>query len=139
MNFTKKVLFLSLLVSFAICGSSNCTMAQTTPDSISQERPKRNKGKKANKEAFEIAYAAMLDSLNLTAQQREDLDFINTKYRAQMQQLRQNSKGDFAAMRPAMKGLREKQSLEIQEVLSEDQFAKYQKWMTENRQKRRRR
>jgi len=86
---------------------------------------------------YQAAYNAMLDSLGLAEQQREDVEFINTKYRAQMQQIRQNNEGDREAMRPKMMELRDKQNAELKEVFTEEQFAQYKKWQDENRSRRR--
>ena len=128
MNLIKRILFSSLAIAFVSCISIT---------EISAQQPESSK--KQNKEKMQermTAYNAMLDSLGLTEQQREDVDFINTKYKAQMQQIRQNSEGDREAMRPKMTELRDKQNAELKEVFNEEQFAEYQKWQKENRGRR---
>ncbi len=133
MNFMKKIFFLATLILIILCSTSKNITAQNTP---TPEAKQKREQKRGDREELQAAYNAMLDSLGLTEQQREDIDFINTKYRAQMQQIRQTNEGDFAAMRPKMMELREKQNTELKEVLSEEQFTQYQKWQEENRSKR---
>jgi hypothetical protein len=128
MNIIKNFLFLAVVFSIVNSVSINEMTAQDS--STSAEKKEQNKDKRKELKA---AYQAMLDSLNLTEQQREDVDFINTKYKAQMQQIRQNSEGDRETMRPKMMELRDKQNAELKEIFSEEQFAEYQKWMKENR------
>ncbi len=130
MNYTKKLLFPAIIFAMVICFSSNNATAQAPDDAQKKEQ---NKEKMEQRQA---AYNAMLDTLQLTDQQREDVDFINMKYRAQMQQMRQNNDGDFEAMRPKMMELRDKQNAELKEVFNEEQFAQYQKWQQENRSRR---
>jgi hypothetical protein len=130
MKIIKKILFPAIIFVIVNCISSKEAIAQVPDDAQKKEQ---NKEKMEQREA---AYNAMLDSLQLTDQQREDVDFINMKYRAQMQQIRQNSEGDFEAMRPAMVELRDNQNAELKEILSEEQFAQYQKWQKENRGRR---
>ncbi len=135
MNFIKKILFLTGIIAFTICLSSAQLLAQDSPDpEVKKQQRERKKGNRAEMKAV---YNAMLDSLQLTVEQREEVEFINTKYRAQMQQIRQNNEGNFEAMRSEMKGLRDKQNAELKEVFSEEQFAEYEKWQKENRSQRR--
>ena len=134
MNFIKRKLFSINIFALLMAFSINTSMAQDIPAEDSKPKQERKRG---DREVMKAAYEAMLDSLNLTEQQREEVDFINSKYRAQMQQIRQNNEGDREAMRSDMMELREKQNTELKEILSEEQFAKYQKWMKENRQRRR--
>ena len=134
MNIIKKTLFSLCIFTFFLCFPNATTFAQDTPETETKQQQSQNKG---NREAMQAAYNAMLDSLHLTDQQREDIDFVNTKYRAQMQQIRQSNEGDREAMRPKMKELRDKQNEELKEILDEEQFAQYQNWMRENRQRRR--
>jgi len=134
MNFINRIFFLATLILITICSMSKDTAAQNTPTPEAKQKKEQKRG---DREEQQAAYNVMLDSLGLTEQQREDVDFINTKYRAQMQQIRQTNEGDFAAMRPKMMELREKQNTELKEVLSEEQFTQYQKWMEENRSRRR--
>jgi len=126
----KKLLFSAIIFTMINYISSVDLIAQAPDDA---QRKEQNKERMEQRQA---AYNAMLDSLQLTEQQREEVDFINTKYRAQMQQIRQNSEGDFQAMRPKMMELREKQNAELKEIFNEEQFAKYEKWQQENRGRR---
>jgi Spy/CpxP family protein refolding chaperone len=134
MNFLKKIHFPSIVFTFLICFSSAESFAQDTPEPEAQKQQERKRG---NREEMMAAYNVMLDSLGLTEQQRDDVDFINTKYRAQMQQIRQSNEGDFEAMRPKMKELRDKQNAELKEVFTDEQFSEYQQWQKENRSRRR--
>jgi len=134
MTFTNKVLFSASLFAFIFCISSNVTFGQDNPN---PETSQQHKPDREVRQEYQAAYNAMLDSLGLTDQQREDVDFINTKYRAQMQQIRQNSDGDREAMRPKMMELREKQNGELKEVLTEEQYTDYQNWIKENKPSRR--
>jgi len=128
MNFFKKILFSSLAIAF---------ISSISISEISAQPPEgSNKQNKEKMQERMTAYNAMLDSLGLTEQQREDVEFINTKYKAQMQQIRQNNEGDREAMRPKMMELRDKQNAELKEVFNEEQFAEYQKWQKENRSRR---
>ncbi len=130
----KKALFSTSLIVFIFCISSNETSAQdnSNPETTQERKPDNEK-----MQEYQAAYNSMLDSLGLADQQREDVEFINTKYRAQMQQIRQNNEGDREAMRPKMMELRDKQNAELKEVFTEEQFAQYKKWQDENRSRRR--
>ena len=130
MNLIKKILFSTAIFTLVNC-LSNTNLAAQTPDET--QKKEQNKEKMEQRQA---AYNAMLDSLQLTDQQREDVDFINIKYKAQMQQIRQSSDGDRETMRPKMMALRDKQNAELKEVFNEEQFAEYQKWQKENRGRR---
>ena len=126
MKILKKLLFPAIIFAIVNCISSTQAIAQAPDDAQKKEKMEQR----------QAAYNVMLDSLQLTEQQREDVDFINMKYRAQMQQIRQNSEGDFEAIRPVMMELRDNQNAELKEILSEEQFAQYQKWQKENRGRR---
>ena len=134
MTLIKKAFFSTSLVMIIFCISSNETFAQDNPN---PETTQQRKPDKEKMQEYQAAYNTMLDSLGLTDQQREDVDFINTKYRAQMQQIRQNSDGDREAMRSKMMELRDKQNGELKGVFAEEQYTDYQNWIKENRPSRR--
>ena len=134
MTLITKALFSTSLVMIIFCISSNETFAQDNPN---PETTQQRKPDKEKMQEYQAAYNTMLDSLGLDDQQREDIDFINTKYRAQMQQIRQNSDGDREAMRSKMMELRDKQNVELKGVFTEEQYTDYQNWIKENRPSRR--
>ena len=136
MKFIKSKLLSISIFALLMAFSITTSMAQDTPAEDAKPKQERKKG---DREKMKAEYEAMLDSLNLTDQQKEDVEFVNTKYRAQMQQIRQNNEGDREAMRSEMMDLREKQNAELKEIFTEEQFTEYQKWQNEMRKQRRKR
>ncbi len=134
-----------LLVIFltSACNSGKEAVAATetpipeTAETINKS-PQRGQGGRWQQDPERKAkYEAMLTSLNMTEKQREDFDFISQKYRAQMQQIRQNAGDDRMTMRSQMMELRNRQNTELKTVLNEEQFATYETWLQENRRRRR--
>ena len=132
------ILIALLLATACNSGKEAVTAVETAPAPETTETvatpPQRGQGGRWQQDPERKAkYEAMLTSLNMTEKQREDFDFISEKYRAQMQQARQNAGDDRVAMRSQMMELRTKQNAELKEVLNEEQFAAYEKWQQENR------
>lgn len=64
---------------------------------------------------------ALLRDITLSADQQQRVDSIRSRYRTQMEQMRQQSGGDRDAMRGQMRTMMEKQQAEIRDVLTPDQ------------------
>ena len=64
---------------------------------------------------------ALLRDITLSADQQQRVDSIRTRYRTQMEQMRQQNGGDRDAMRGQMRTMMEKQQAEIRDVLTPDQ------------------
>lgn len=133
--------FLIVFLIAAACNSSkDAAAAQETIEPVEtppQSGPQGQRGPRQQDPEWQAKYDAMLTSLDMTEKQKEDFDFINQKYRAQMQQIRQNAGEDRMAMRSQMMELRTKQSEELKGVFTETQYTTYEKWMQENRRGRR--
>lgn len=75
----------------------------------------------------------MLSGITLSSDQQQAIDAIRTKYRAQIEQARQDAGGDRAAMRERVQPLMQKQQAEIRAVLTADQQAQYDRNVAEMR------
>jgi Spy/CpxP family protein refolding chaperone len=71
----------------------------------------------------------LLRGITLSADQQQRIDTIRTRYRAQMEQMRQQSGGDRTQMRATM----EKQQAEIRGVLTTDQQVQFDQNVAEMR------
>ena len=77
--------------------------------------------------------------LGLNKEQEKQLYELTLENGKKMQKMReeiQSSDGGFEGMREQMKLMREEQNNKIKEVLSEEQFEKYQAWQEERRARR---
>ena len=78
----------------------------------------------------------MEKELNLDKEQLELVSEINLKYATKMKEIREANRGDREGMREGMMAMRDEWGVELKEVLSEEQWAGYQKMVEENRRNR---
>jgi protein CpxP len=76
---------------------------------------------------------ALLRGITLSADQQQRVDSIRTRYRAQMEQMRQQQSGDRDAARAQMRSTMEKQQAEIRAVLTPDQQTQFDQNVAEMR------
>jgi Spy/CpxP family protein refolding chaperone len=79
------------------------------------------------------AEQALLRGITLSADQQQRIDSIRTRYRAQMEQMRQQNGGDRDAARTQMRTTMEKQQAEIRAVLTTDQQTQFDQNVAEMR------
>lgn len=140
----KKYTFLLLLtITFAFaCNSSKQTTApaattavEATPPTSPRQAGPRGGGQRGGQGQEQIE--ALMAELGLNEDQKEEWQSINAKYREQMRAMREEANGDFASMRGKMQELRTAQNEEIKEILTAEQFQKYEKFVAERRSNRR--
>ena len=78
----------------------------------------------------------LLRGITLSSDQQQRVDAIRSRYRAQMEQMRQQSGGDRTAMRDQMRSTMEKQMAEIRAVLTDDQQRQFDQNVAEMRSRR---
>jgi protein CpxP len=76
---------------------------------------------------------ALLRGITLNADQQQRVDSIRTRYRAQMDQMRQQQGGDRDAARTQMRATMERQQAEIRAVLTPDQQTQFDQNVAEMR------
>jgi Spy/CpxP family protein refolding chaperone len=76
---------------------------------------------------------ALLRGVTLSPDQQQRVDSIRTRYRAQMDQMRQQQSGDRDAARTQMRATMEKQQAEIRAVLTPDQQTQFDQNVAEMR------
>ena len=137
MNNLKGILFAIIIALPMACNSSKeavNTQAQETEVSPRSQRPPRGGG--AGNSERQAAMQQLVTELGLNEEQQTQLQAIQQKYRGQMQAIREENQGDFQAMRSSMMELRANQNEEIKTILTDEQFAKFEKWQEENRPQR---
>lgn len=80
----------------------------------------------------------LLRGVTLSSDQQQHIESIRARYRAQTEQMRQQSGGDRAAMRDQMRSTMERQIAEIRAVLTEDQQRQFDQNVAEVRARRNR-
>ncbi|MEZ5044823.1 MAG: hypothetical protein R2828_33305 [Saprospiraceae bacterium] len=139
----KKLSFLTLCLFFMLAMSCNSTKDTTTAAAAAAQpaatappaeaaRPAGPRGQGGGQAQMEQLVA----ELGLNEDQKVEFEAINAKYRQQMQTMREQANGDFASMRPKMQEMRTAQNAEIKQILTEEQFAKYEKIQAERMQNR---
>jgi hypothetical protein len=130
---------LSLAALLAAC-SHNSTAGSTiepgSPNaSVADGRDGRGPGGRGGAGGFGRADQALLRGITLSADQQQRVDSIRTRYRAQMDQMRQQqqSGGDRDAARSQMRTMMEKQQAEIRAVLTSDQQTQFDQNLAELR------
>lgn len=78
----------------------------------------------------------MVDSLHLSAAQTEKVADVNGRYALRQQQLRDNSDGDFKALRESMQSLTREQDAELKKYLTADQMTTWRTIRERQRQER---
>lgn len=144
MNTNFKSLVMLLLICLTVaCNSTKETTtavasAEAPPAEMRKEGPPQRGQNGADREArMKERAQKMYTQLNLSEDQIAQYETIAKKYRNEMSTLRENSGGDRQAMRSAMQGMKTRQDEEVKQIMSEEQFALYQKIQEENRQNRR--
>lgn len=74
--------------------------------------------------------------LGLNKSQEKSVYDLNLETSKQMRTLREQSSGNFEGMREKMTKIREKQNEKMKEILTAEQWTKYQKYLEERRQQR---
>ncbi|MBN1767050.1 MAG: hypothetical protein JXR50_11630 [Prolixibacteraceae bacterium] len=79
----------------------------------------------------------MVELLNLNADQTEKVQKLNEKYQEKQSEMFQGMQGggDFASMREKMETMNKEKAAELKEILTEEQFAKYEKSQEERQQR----
>lgn len=78
----------------------------------------------------------MTDSLHLSTAQRDKVAEVNGRYALKQQQLRDNSDGDFKALRESMQSLTREQDAELKKYLTSDQMSTWRSIRERQRQDR---
>ncbi|HEY2065876.1 MAG TPA: hypothetical protein VGG84_07925 [Gemmatimonadaceae bacterium] len=78
----------------------------------------------------------LLRGITLSSDQQQRVEAIRSRYRSQMEQMRQQSGGDRTAMRDQMRSTMEKQMSEIRAVLTDDQQRQFDQNVAEMRARR---
>lgn len=116
---------LSLAVLIAACSHNTSTAGSTiepgAPTTSVSDAGRDGRGMGRGGPGGARADQALFRNISLSADQQQRIDTIRSRYRAQMEQMRQQSGGDRDAMRGQMRTMMEKQQAEIREVLTPDQ------------------
>jgi periplasmic protein CpxP/Spy len=129
---------LSLAALLAAC-SHNTTTAGSTIEpgapnaTVAEGREGRGRGGPGGPGGFGRADQALLRGITLSADQQQRIDSIRTRYRTQMEQMRQQQGGDRDAMRTQMRATMDKQQAEIRAVLTPDQQTQFDQNVAEMR------
>ncbi len=136
-KFLGNFLLCGMLLTFAQCSSSQ---KSTKTDTAVQEEPVQEETQANVERQRGGRGVANLDelfaALEMNEEQKEKFQEIQSKYRGQMRTAREDAAGDFTIMREKMGKIRDAQNAEIKEILSEDQFEKYEKILAERRAQR---
>ena len=113
---------LSLAVLIAACSHNTSTPGSTIePGAPSASAAGDGRGPGRGGPGGFRGDQALLRDITLSADQQQRVDSIRSRYRTQMEQMRQQSGGDRDAMRGQMRPMMEKQQAEIRAVLTPDQ------------------
>lgn len=102
--------------------------AVLSPASAFQGQPK-GKGNAGGMKRMQ----AMMEGLNLTADQKKKIEGIVDEAKAEMKKIRDENKGDAKAARPKMRELNQGMMKKINAVLTPEQQAKLKEEMAKNR------
>ncbi|MCI5083369.1 MAG: hypothetical protein MRY78_16850 [Saprospiraceae bacterium] len=130
------LLFLALSLMITSCGSSKESTAQPATEKVA-DTPQNADRRARFEQRQEEMRAALLAKLNLSDEQLTKFDEINAYYREKMQAIRSENQGDFASMRSAFSQLREEQDLEMEAMLTPEQYKAYKAFQEEQRANRR--
>lgn len=136
----KKLSFLTLCLFFMLGMSCNAGK-ETTTAAAAQPAPAaqpegRQAGPRGQGGGGQAQMEQLVADLGLNEDQKVEFEAINAKYRKEMQAMREQANGDFASMRPKMQEMRTAQNEEIKQILTEEQFAKYEKIQADRMQNR---
>ena len=128
--------FLSLaaLITASACHTaSSSTTAQPAPATSTASADGARDGRGGPGGRGGRADELLLRGITLSADQQQRIDSIRTRYRAQMDQMRQQSSGDRSAARDQMRTTMEHEQAEIRAVLTEDQARQFDQNVAEMR------
>lgn len=115
----------SLAVLLAACSHTTSTTGSTiepgAPSASATDAGRDGRGPGRGGPGGFRGEQALLRNITLTADQQQRVDSIRARYRAQMEQMREQSGGDRTAMRGQMRTMMEKQQAEIRDVLTPEQ------------------
>lgn len=119
-------MILLLAVGIWSCGSSSKATDSNASTDTSVEKTTTDNAATDRAEAQREQLMEMMEELDLTEEQQIEFVAITRKYREEMRVKIQDNRGDRTAMRQAFMEVQQKQNEELQEILSEEQFSKYQ-------------
>ena len=141
MKYTVLPTIIAALLVLSACNSSK--EAQKAPESTAVAAP--NISQQVDRESRRAQFeerrkqqmAALVEQLNLTEEQKAKFDDINKFYRNKLQEIRNNNQGDRQSMREAIMQIREEQDIELEALLTPEQYQTFKKFQEEQRQNRR--
>ncbi|MCC6462614.1 MAG: DUF4890 domain-containing protein [Saprospiraceae bacterium] len=98
-----------------------------------QAQPGGGPGRMSPEQRAEQQTTNMTEQLSLSEAQSSKVGEINLKYAQKMKELRASADGDRDAMRAAMGTIRQEQDAELQTVLTQDQWKKWDAYRQEQR------
>ena len=96
-------------------------------------QPGGGPGRMSPEQRAEQQTASMTEQLSLSEAQSTKVGEINLKYAQKMKELRDKADGDREAMRSAMGAIRQEQDAELQTVLTQEQWTKWDAYRQEQR------
>lgn len=102
----------------------------------SQTNAQRGEWGQSPEQRAEMQSNMMRDSLSLSDAQFEKVKEINLEYNKKFDEMRNNSEGDWSAMREQMGAIRKQQDDALKAVMTSEQFEKWQKIQEAMRQRR---
>ena len=81
----------------------------------------------------------MKETLVLTADQLPQIEKLNLKYAEKMNEARDKADGDRESMRSTMMAMMKEKDVELKNILTSEQFTKWEEWRKEAREKGRQR
>jgi Spy/CpxP family protein refolding chaperone len=129
------VLFLTLagLITASACHTGSSSAAQPAPTTSTASADGVRDGRGGPRGRGGRADEMLLRGITLSTDQQQRIDTIRTRYRAQMDQMRQQSSGDRTAMRDQMRTTLEREQAEMRAVLTDDQARQFDQNVAEMR------
>lgn len=139
MKFKNSILICLVFAAIALVGTScNTNKAVTTSSptstatsSTSTARQGQNRGDRQRPQRGDrqAQMEALYSKLQLSDQQKAQMEVIQNKYSQEMEQNRPSRGGDRTAMREKMQSIRDRQNTEIKGVLTDSQYNIYEQEM----------
>ncbi|MGI4865933.1 MAG: hypothetical protein ACRYFZ_18560 [Janthinobacterium lividum] len=127
----------ALLAALAL--TSAAASAQTTPATAAQTAPLAERAMPSPEQQAQNQAQRLAKELNLTADQQTKVQQLMAAQRQETQTAIQSAGGNRKAMGQAMRTGRDKFNGQLQQVLTPDQYTKYQQMMTQRREQMRER
>ncbi|MDR2814098.1 MAG: hypothetical protein LBB79_05530 [Prevotellaceae bacterium] len=130
----KKVIFMAALMLFAGAGMSQPPAGGRGQRMSPEERQKMMEQNRARRNT------ELRDALSLSDSLARRVDSVNNKYDLQAQELMKpenRGNGERGAMRAQMENIQKAREAEVKKLLTEEQQAKYDKWLGEQQRQRR--